>query len=410
MSRHSTVVIVGAGHSGLAMSRCLADRSVDHVVLERGDVASSWRSRRASLRLLTPNWMFRLPGLAYPGPDPDGYLSAPEVAGLIAGYAARSAAPVRTGTSVTSVRARGDGYLVDTDQGPWHASSVVVATGAAAVASVPARLAEQVPAGVVATTAADYRGPAGLPPGGVLVVGASASGVQIAAELRRSGRPVTLAVGEHVRLPRCYRGRDILWWMDAAGVLDDRFDEQPDPVRARSLPSMQLAGAAGPDVDLNALSRLGVRLAGRFAGVRDGNAQFSGSLANVCALADLKMRRLLDRIDAWAGTDAGRPERPAPTSVPPPVLSVPFGAGGISSVVWATGYRPDLSWLDVDVFDRRGRPAHRGGVTASPGLYVLGMPFQRTRRSTLIDGAGPDARALTAHLVGHLDRRLNPVA
>lgn len=411
MSRHTTTLVVGAGHSGLAMSRCLADRSVDHVVVERGEVANSWRNRRASLRLLTPNWMIRLPGFAYAGTDPDGYLSASEVAQLIAGYAAESSAPVLTGTTVTSVRARADGYVVDTDQGTWHASSVVIATGAAAVASVPARLAGQVPAGVVATTAADYRDPADLPLGGVLVVGASASGVQIAAELRCSGRPVTLAVGEHVRLPRCYRGRDILWWMDAAGVLDDRFDEQPDPVRARSLPSMQLVGAAGRTIDLNALSRLGVRLVGRFAGVRDGNAQFSGSLANVCALADLKLARLLDRIDAWAvraGVNAAPPDRPAPTAVPAPVLSLPFGADGVRSIVWATGYRPDLSWLDVDVFDRRGRIAHDGGVTASPGLYVIGMPFQRTRRSTLIGGAGPDARELAGHLHRHAGR-LDPV-
>ncbi|MBM2622063.1 NAD(P)-binding domain-containing protein [Actinoplanes sp. LDG1-06] len=401
--QRTTTVIVGAGQSGLAMSRHLADRSVDHVVLERGVVANSWRSRRASLRLLTPNWMTRLPGFAYTGPDPDGYLSAPQLARLISGYG--EAAPVLTGTSVTSVRRQATGYLVDTDQGPWRTSSVVVATGAAALASVPAGLAAQVPAGVVSRTAADYRVPSDLPPGGVLVVGASASGVQIAAELRRSGRPVTLAVGEHVRVPRRYRGRDILWWMDAAGVLDDRFEDQPDPERARNLPSMQLVGSAGDPLDLNALNHLGVRLVGRFAGVRDGCAQFAGSLANVCALADLKLGRLLDRIDGWAArasVEAGRPDRPPPTLVPAPVLSAPFGGDGIRSIVWATGFRPDLSWLDVDVFDRRGRVVHDGGVTAAPGLYVLGMPFQRTRRSTLIDGAGADARELTERLTRRL--------
>ena len=189
----------------------------------------------------------------------------------------------------------------------------MVATGAAAVAAVPARLAGQVPAGIATMTAADYRNPDRLPPGGVLVVGASASGVQIAEELQRSGRPVTLAVGEHVRMPRTYRGRDILWWMDASGVLDERYDEVPDLVRARNLPSMQLVGSPQrTTVDLNALRRLGVRLVGRFAGVRDGQAQFSGSLPNVCALADLKLGRLLDALDAWAdraGVDADPPHR-----------------------------------------------------------------------------------------------------
>jgi putative flavoprotein involved in K+ transport len=411
--RPTTTVIVGAGHSGLAMSRCLTGRSVDHVVLERGEVAHSWRTRWDSLRLLTPNWMTRLPGFAYAGDDPDGYLGAPEVARLIEDYAAVSAAPVVTGTRVTTVRADAGGYVVRTDRGDWHAPTVVVATGAAAVASVPAGLAGQVPAGIPATTSADYRNPDRLPPGGVLVVGASASGVQIAEELQRSGRPVMLAVGEHVRMPRTYRGRDILWWMDASGVLDERFDEVPDLVRARNLPSMQLVGSPGRTVDLNALGRLGVRVVGRFVGVRDGQAQFSGSLSNVCALADLKLGRLLDGLDAWAdraGVNADPPHRFAPTALPAPALTAPFGRGGIGSIVWATGYRPDLSWLHVDVFDRRGRVVHDGGVTAAPGLYLMGMPFLRRRRSTLIDGAGADAHELAGHLVGHLDHTGRPGA
>jgi putative flavoprotein involved in K+ transport len=388
------------------MSRCLAERSVDHVVLERGEVAHSWRTRRPSLRLLTPNWMTRLPGFAYAGDDPDGYLGAPEVARLIDDYAAVSAAPVVTGTRVASVGVGGGGYVVRTDHGDWHASTVVVATGAAAVASVPAGLAGQVPAGILATTSADYRTPDGLPDGGVLVVGASASGVQIAEELQRSGRAVTLAVGEHVRMPRTYRGRDVLWWMDASGVLDERYDEVPDLVRARNLPSMQLTGSPGRTVDLNALGRAGVRLVGRFVGVRDAHAQFSGSLAGVCALADLKLGRLLGGFDAWAertGVAAEPPHRFAPTALPAPTLSAPFGPAGITSIVWATGFRPDLSFVDVDVFDRRGRVVHDGGVTTAPGLYLMGMPFLRRRRSTLIDGAGADAHELAGHLVGHLD-------
>jgi putative flavoprotein involved in K+ transport len=404
--RHTTTVVVGAGHSGLAMSRLLAARSVDHVVLERGDVAHSWRTRRDSLRLLTPNWMTRLPGLAPCGDDdPDGYLGAAEVAHLLADYATGS--PVLTGVTVSSIRAQAGGHVVRTDQGSWHAWTVVVATGAAGVAAVPAQLAAQVPAGIVTTTAAAYRSPDDLPPGAVLVVGASASGVQIADELRRSGRPVTLAVGEHVRMPRTYRGRDILWWMDASGLLDERYDEVPDLVRARRLPSMQLIGSPGRTLDLNALAGLGVHLVGRFAGAGGGRAHFAGSLPNVCALADLKLGRLLDGFDAWAlraGIDAAPPHRFAPTAVPDPTtLSARLGPGGIESIVWATGYRPDLSFLEADVLDRRGRVVHDGGVTASPGLYLMGLPFLRRRRSTLIDGATADARDLAAHLAGHLD-------
>ncbi len=405
----TTTVVVGAGHSGLAMSRCLADRSIDHVVLERGEVAHSWRTQRwDSLRLLTPNWMTRLPGYAYRGDDPDGYLAASEVAELIADYSKDIAAPVLANTTVTSVRPTERGYLVQTDQDTWHARSVVLAPGASTVAKVPA-LQHSVPAGITTLTPADYRNPNELPDGGVLVVGASASGIQIAAELHRSGRPVTLAVGEHIRMPRTYRGRDILWWMDAAGLLDERYDEVPDLARARNLPSMQLVGS--PDrttVDLNSLSRLGVRLAGRLAGIRDGIAQFSGSLPNMCALADLKLGRLLDTIDALAAeVDVGSddPRQPViPTAVPTAApLTIDLRFGEIRTILWATGFRPDLSWLDVPVIDRKGHVRHDGGVTASPGLYLMGMPFLRRRKSSFIDGAAADAADLSGHLAHHLD-------
>lgn len=406
----TTTIVVGAGHCGLAMSRHLADRSIDHVVLERGEVAHSWRTQRwDSLRLLTPNWMTRLPGYAYRGDDPDGYLRASEVVELVEHYAKESAAPVRANITVTSVQPHDGGYLVHTDQDVWHARSVVVATGASAVANIPA-LAAAVPAGVNTLTPADYRNPDELPDGGVLVVGASASGVQIAAEVHRSGRPVTLAVGEHVRMPRSYRGKDILWWMDAAGILAERYDQIPDLVRARNLPSMQLVGS--PDrstVDLNALRTLGVRLVGRLAGIREGTAQFSGSLPNVIALADLKLERLLDGIDSWAaatGSDDGQPERFASTAAPAdPPLTIDLRSGEIRTILWATGFRPDMSWLDVPVFDHKGRVRHDGGVTTSPGLYLMGMPFMRRRKSTLIDGAGADAADLSAHLAQFLAQR-----
>jgi putative flavoprotein involved in K+ transport len=404
----TTAVVVGGGHCGLAMSRCLADRSIDHVVLERGEVAHSWRTQRwDSLRLLTPNWMTRLPGYAYRGDDPDGYLAAPDVAELIEGYAKESAAPVRANTTVTSVRQAEGGYVVQTDQGVWHTRAVLLAPGAAAIPKVPA-LQRGMPAGITTLTPLDYRNPSRLPDGGVLVVGASASGIQIAAELHRSGRQVTLAVGEHVRMPRMYRGKDILWWMDAAGLLDERYDQIPDLARARHLPSMQLVGSPEKaTVDLNSLSQAGVQLVGRLAGVHDGVAQFSGSLPNMFALADLKLDRLLDSIDAWAdkaGCDSEPPRRFTPTAVAAPTpLTIDLRSGAIRTVLWATGFRPDLSWLDVPVFDRKGNVRHDGGVTASPGLYLIGMPFLRRRKSTLIDGATADAVDLSRRLAHHLD-------
>jgi putative flavoprotein involved in K+ transport len=229
----------------------------------------------------------------------------------------------------------------------------------------------------------------------VLVVGASASGVQIADELHRSGRPVTLAVGEHVRVPRRYRGRDILAWLDELGILDERWDEVDDVVRARNLPSLQLVGGTR-SIDLNSLQSRGVRVVGRFAGIRDEVAQFSGALPNVCALADLKLGRLLDAVDEHLG---GRGDRPDPTRLlAKPPLGLSLTSGEIRSVVWATGIGPDFSWLDVPVFDHRGRLLHDGGVTRWPGLYVLGLPMLRRRRSSYIDGARFDVADIATHL------------
>jgi len=393
------------------MSRCLADWAIDHVVLERGEVAHSWRSERwDSLRLLTPNWQSRLPGFGYQGGDPDGYRTLPEVIAFIAGYAKAISAPVRTHTNVTSLRRTEAGYVVRTNDGDWQCRAVVLASGACNIADVPA-VAARVPRSVVQLTAQSYRNPRQLAIGGVLVVGASASGTQIAHEIQRSGRPVVLSVGEHIRAPRLYRGKDLEWWMDAAGVLDERYDQVDDIKRARRVPSLQLAGTADRStLDLNALTALGVTLVGRLAGItEDGKAQFAGSLRNVCALSDLKMARLLDLIDEWArveGLDGEvpPPERLPPTNVPEaPSLGMNLAAGPIKTIVWATGYRPDYSWLEVPVFDRKGMIVHDGGVVCEPGLYLMGAVFMRRRKSTLIDGAGDDALELSAHLAAYLD-------
>jgi putative flavoprotein involved in K+ transport len=405
----TTTVVIGAGQAGLAMSWWLSRRGIEHVVLERGDIAHSWKTQRwDSLTLLTPNWQSRLPGYGYQGSEPDGFRTMPQTIAFIEQYAHAISAPVRTGTTVTSLRRRDDGYEVATDRDTWKCETAVLATGACNVPALPP-VAEAVPPSVRALTPLSYRNPDQLEQGGVLVVGASASGVQIADEIQRSGRPVTLAVGEHVRVPRVYRGKDIKWWMDASGILDQRYDEVDDIVRARNVPSLQLAGF--PDrrtIDLNSLTGIGVKLVGRLAGINEGKAQFSGSLRNVCALADLKMNRLLDTIDAWAVEKASdlqveAPQRFEPTVVEesPPLL-VDLTRGRIKTVVWATGFKPDYSWLEVPVFDHKGRIRHDGGVVESPGLYLMGMPFLRRRKSSLIDGVGDDARDLSAHLASYV--------
>jgi putative flavoprotein involved in K+ transport len=338
-------------------------------------------------------------------------MTSAAVAHFIDTYAKRIAAPLRTGTTVTSVRAGDDGYVVETDRGTWRSRTVVLAHGAHGVPVVPA-LAARLPRGVRMLTANEYRNPAQLDFGHTLVVGASATGLQLADEIHRSGRPVTIAVGEHIRMPRLYRGRDIQWWLEAVGILDERYDEVDDVVRARRVPSPQLVGS--PErrtLDLNALREQGVEIVGRLVGVDGHRLQFSGSLPSYCAMADLKLDRLLERIDRWAlerrVTDVvAAPERFAATRVDAsPRLTLDCVKEPIATIVWATGFRPDYSWLHVPVLDRNGRLRHDGGVVAAPGLYTLGLNFMRRRRSSYLHGAEDDTSDLCAHLVRYLRAR-----
>jgi putative flavoprotein involved in K+ transport len=405
----TAAVVIGAGHAGLAMSRRLTDRSIDHVVLERGQVANSWRTQRwPSLRLLTPNWQIRLPGYAYAGADPDGFMPVADVVATLTRYARHVSAPVRTGTTVRTVRAVPQGFEIHASDDLLRARAVVVATGACTLPAIPA-VADAIPTQLTTLTPLTYRDPTQLPDGGVLVVGASATGIQLAGEIHRSGRPVTLAAGEHVRLPRTYRGRDIFWWLEATGLLAERYNEIDDLTRARHLPSPQLAGSQATMTDLNALTALGIRIVGRLGRITDGVAQFSGSLANTCTLADLKMNRFLNRADEWAiasglDNELPPPHRFAPTRADPrSPLELDLSSREITTVLWATGFRPDHSWLDIPVRDRTGHIRHDGGVVSgAPGLYLLGMPVLRTRASTYIHGAGADTEAMAAHLHGFL--------
>jgi putative flavoprotein involved in K+ transport len=291
----------------------------------------------------------------------------------------------------------------------------MLASGACNAPSVPSLL-QVIPPSIQCLTPFDYRNPTHLPEGGVLIVGASATGVQLADEIHRSGRPVTLSVGEHVRLPRIYRDRDVLWWMDASGVWNQRYDEIDDLSRARGLPSPQLVGLPQPTtLDLNALSAAGVEIVGRFTAVREGRALFSGGLRNQFALADLKMNRLLDTFDGWARThsreaEVGPPERFEPTRVPGSSrLDLDLRNGEIRSIVWATGFRPDYSWLHIPVIDDKGHLRHDGGVVDAPGLYAVGLPLLRRRKSSFIYGAEDDARELVDHLAGICKERVSCV-
>jgi putative flavoprotein involved in K+ transport len=415
--RSVTTVIIGAGHNGLAMSRCLTGLSIDHVVLERGDVANTWRHERwDSLRLLTPNWLSRLPGYAYTGDNPDGFMDMDETIKFISGFARHADAPVQTQTRVECVEPHGEDYKVTTNQGVWHCRALVLANGAFSKPKIPA-MNLAVPSHIRKITPKSYRRPDQLEEGGVLVVGASASGIQLAKEIHESGRPVTLATGEHVRMPRTYRGKDILWWMDATGRSDEHIDEVDNTVRARRVPSPQLIGTVDRStVDMNTLTNIGVELTGRVCNIRDGVCQTSGDLRNLCKMADLKGDRLLRTIDDWvrerSGTRADiaqiaqtsrQGESLTPTQVPDkPRMTLDLNSGEIRTIVWATGYRADYSWLRVPVLNQKGELHQDGGVVRAPGMYVMGHNFLRRRKSSFIHGATDDARDLSEHLAGYL--------
>jgi putative flavoprotein involved in K+ transport len=397
-------LVIGAGQAGLAMSRCLTDRSIDHVVLERGRIAERWRSERwDSLRLLTPSWMTRLPGWSYRGPAPHGFMSSGEFVDYLSDYAAASAAPVVEDSAVHHLAAHGEGFEVTTTDRLWRASNVVVATGWCDQPAIP-DLARHLDPGITQVAPARYRNPAELPDGGVLIVGASATGVQLAEELVHAGRTVVLAAGRHNRLPRCYRGMDIFWWLERIGSLDRTIDEVDDPVAIRHEPSLQLVGR--PDhhaVDLATLQADGVELAGRLTGIDGHRVRFDGDLALTVASADDRLARTLgtidDHIDASGLTaEVLEPDRPARVPVGRAPERLDLRARGITSVIWATGHRRSYPWLSLPVLDAYGEISQRRGVTPFPGLYVLGQRFQQRRRSSFIDGVGRDAEDVADHL------------
>ena len=386
------------------MSHWLSELDVEHVVLERGKLAQRWRTQSwDSLNLLTPNWMTRLPGFEYEGNDPDGFMSVPDLISLFDRYAADSRAPILSDTSVTGVERMGERFRVITDRGEWLADSVVVATGYCDLPAVPAA-SRGLPASITQVVPANYRRAAQLPPGGVLIVGASATGVQLADEIQQSGRHVTLAVGRHLRLPRRYRGRDILWWLDRLGVLNQPADEVHSIEISRHQPSLQLVGT--PDhssLDVGILQDRGVRLVGRVRDITGYGVTFADDLIANTAAADLKMAEVLTRVDRYIDrigipAEDSEPFRPTwPTAAGAPER-LDLKSEGIETVVWATGYRRAYPWLHVPVLDASGEIVHDGGFTPAFGLYVLGMNFQRRRNSSFIDGVGADARTIAEQI------------
>jgi len=403
--RITDTIIIGAGQAGLAASRSLTDRRHDHVLFERGRIGQRWHSDAwDSLHLLTPNWMNALPGRPYRGPDPDAFSSAAALTDHLADYARSFDAPVEEHAGVHLLHKPDHRFEVVTDGAVWRAANVIIATGWCDQPAVPA-MARAVAADVHQVAPSEYRNPDSLPPGGVLVVGASATGVQLADELRAAGRNVTIAVGSHTRMPRSYRGMDIYWWLDRIGALDKTIDEMPDPIVARNEPSAQLIGR--PDrrpLDLTTLQADGVHLTGRVIATNGHRVRLAADLPATVAAADLRMRRLLGAIDRHIDTNGLRhevlePERPRAVVPNRVVRDLDLHAAGIRTVVWATGYRRSYPWLRLPVLDQHGEIRQHRGRTPAPGLYVLGQRFQHHRSSNFIGGVGRDAAFVADHIV-----------
>ena len=409
--RRHEVVIIGAGQGGLAVSHYLSRLGVEHVVIERSSIASSWREHRwDSFCTVTPNWSTRLPGAEYAGDDPDGFMGRDTLVRCFEDWARSFDAPVRCGIEARAVRPAGDGFEVVTDDGSYRAGSVVVATSTYQIVHVPA-VAARLPRRVAQLTSHGYKHPRMVPPGAVLVVGSGQTGAQIAEEVHQAGRRTYLCVGRAGRLPRRYRGRDCIEWQRDMGYLD-RTPAMLDNPRDRFRGDPHLSGKnGGRTLSLHHFHRDGIRLLGRLVDCRGERAEFDGELHAQMRFADAFSDRIVGqferhiaehRIDApppTAAERAGGPPRDG--RLPEVVRELDMAEAGIGTVIWATGYRFDFSWIDAPVLDGAGYPVAPGGVTVCPGLYFVGLNWMTWRKSGIIYGAGDDARSVAADI----DRR-----
>ncbi|WP_033292481.1 flavin-containing monooxygenase [Amycolatopsis jejuensis] len=400
-SQEVEALVVGGGQAGIAMSEHLSEQGVPHLVVERDRIAEKWRSGRwDSLVANGPAWHDRFPGLEFVDLAPDAFASKDQVADYFEAYAEKIAAPVRTGVEVTSVRKKeGErGFRVETTDGTLDTRFVIAATGPFQRPAIP----PIVPDGPVQLHSSDYRNPDRLPAGAVLVVGAGSSGVQIAEELRRAGRRVYLSVGPHERPPRRYRGQDFCWWLGVLGKWDAET-----PAHGAEHVTIAVSGArGGSTVDFRALARLGIDLVGMTTSYRNGTLGFAADLATNIARGDENYLALLDEADAYVARNGlDLPEEPAarelgpdPACVVDPLRELNLAEAGVTSIVWATGFVNDYSWLQVDAFDEQGKPRHHRGVSAEAGVYFLGLPWLARRGSSFIWGVWHDAKFVADHI------------
>ena len=405
LASHVDVAVIGGGQAGLAASWHLRRHGIEHLVLERDRVASSWRDHRwDTFCLVTPNWQCRLPGHPYRGSDPDGFMVKDEIIDYVESFAASFGPPLREGVAVAAVQRRDRrGFILDTSHGPVHANQVILAIGGYHRPALPG-VASVLPSSITQLHSSGYRNPSSLPDGAVLVVGSGQSGAQIAEDLLVAGREVHLSVGSAPRVARGYRGRDCVAWLGDIGHYDMPIDDHPQGLGARREPNHYVTGRdGGHDIDLRAHARAGMRLHGRVSAEGNGTLLFSDDLRRNLDAADATAERIKDRTDAWIderGIDAPPEERYRPVWEPPADAEPPLRLqdAGIRTVVWATGFHSDWSWVEVPAFTRHGYPRHQRGVCDVPGLYVLRLPWLYTWGSGRFAGIDRDAEHVTEHV------------
>jgi putative flavoprotein involved in K+ transport len=402
------VVVIGGGQAGLAISYCLKQRGIDHLVLEKHRLGHEWRERRwDSFCLVTPNWQCRLPGFPYRGPEPHGFMVRDEIVRYIEDYARSFEPPLVEGTAVQGLRpgARG-GFDLTTTAGDLHADQVVVATGGYHIPAVP-RLAERLPGRLQQLHSSEYRRPQALPEGAVMVIGSGQSGCQIAEDLHLAGRRVHLCVGSAPRTARRYRGKDVVEWLEAMGYYAMPVEAHPLKERVRAKANHYVTGRdGGRDIDLRQRALEGMRLHGRLTGVRGEDLELAGDLAHNLDQADAVCESIKTSIDKHIeaqAIDAPAEARYRPVWEPAgDARTLDLAATDISTVIWSTGFHPDYRWIEIPVFDGKGYPCHQRGITTASGLYFVGLPWLYTWGSGRFSGVAQDA----VFLAERIQRRL----